>query len=140
VAWSFEHSADSAASAESVWRRYADVTEWSKWSPGVEWAELDGPFKVGSRGKSKPPGSMAAPYRLIRVNEPAGFASEVRLPGARLVFEHQIEPRDAGVRITHRATLSGPLSRLYERRVKSLTEQNLTDGVERLAATTGDES
>ena len=140
MSWSFEHSADSAASPEAVWRRYADVTEWSVWSPGVEEARLDGPFAVGSRGKTKPPDSRAASFRLIRVDPPNVFASEIRLPAARLVFEHVVESRDSGVRITHRATLSGPLSRLYQRRVQSLTERNLTESVERLAATTvGDE-
>jgi len=53
-----------------------------------------------------------------------------------LVFEHLIEPSDRGIRIRHRATLSGPLSRLYTRRIRSLTEQSLTEGVDRLAATT----
>jgi hypothetical protein len=137
VGWSFEHSADSAASKEAVWRRYADVTQWREWSPAIEWARLDGPFEVGAKGKSKARGAPAAGFRLIRVEENAVFASTTWLPGARLVFEHFIEPRDTGLRITHRATLSGPLSRLYTPRMRSLTEHSLPDGVERLAKTTG---
>ena len=136
MGWSFEHSADSAAAPEAVWTRYADVKEWAVWSPGVEWADLDGPFAVGTRGKSKAPGAMAARFRLIRVEESSMFASEVRLPGARLTFEHLLEPSGPGTRITHRASLSGPLAGLYKRRVQALTEQNLRNGVERLAATT----
>ena len=46
MGWSFEHSADSAAAPEAVWTRDADVKEWAAWSPGVEWAELDGPFAI----------------------------------------------------------------------------------------------
>ena len=43
-----------------------------------------------------------------------------RLPGARLTFEHVIDPREAGVRITHRARLDGPFAALYARRVRAV--------------------
>jgi hypothetical protein len=135
VAWSFEHSADSAASKEAVWQRYSDVTQWADWSPAIEWARIDGAFEVGAKGKSKARGAPAGGFRLVRVEPNAVFASTTWLPGARLVFEHFIEPRETGVHITHRATLSGPLSALYTRRIRSLTEHSLPEGVERLAAT-----
>jgi hypothetical protein len=67
----------------------------------------------------------------------AVFASTTWLPGARLLFEHFIEPRDTGIRITHRATLSGFLSPLYTRRIRMLTGHSLPEGVDRLAKTTG---
>jgi uncharacterized protein YndB with AHSA1/START domain len=136
VGWSFEHSADSAASKEAVWRRYADVSQWPQWSPAIEWARLDGEFVVGAKGRSKARGAPAGGFRLIRVEPNAVFASTTWLPGARLVFEHFIKPRDGGIQITHRATLSGPLTGLYKRRMRSLTEQSLPEGVERLATTT----
>ena len=136
MGWTFEHSAASAASKEAVWRRYADVTQWGDWSPAIEWAHLDGPFRAGAKGKSKARGAPAARFRLVRVEPNAVFASTTWLPGARLLFEHFIEPHDTGLHITHRATLSGPLSRLYTRRIRSLTEHSLPEGVDRLAKTT----
>jgi hypothetical protein len=136
VGWSCEHSAESAASKEAVWRRYADVTQWRDWSPAIEWARLDGPFQVGAKGKSKARGAPVGRFRLVRVEPNAVFASTTWLPGARWLFEHFIEPTDTGLRITHRATLSGPLSPLYTRRIRSLTEHSLPAGVDRLAKTT----
>jgi hypothetical protein len=136
VGWSCEHSADSAATKEAVWQRYADVTQWRDWSPAIEWARLDGQFQVGAKGKSKARGAPAGRFRLVRVEPNVAFASTTWLPGARLLFEHLIEPRDTGLRITHRATLSGPLSPLYARRIRSLTEHSLPAGVDRLARTT----
>jgi hypothetical protein len=137
VGWSFEHSADSTAGKEAVWRRYSDVTQWPEWSPAIEWARLDGAFEVGAKGKSKARGAPAGGFRLVRVEPNAGFASTTWLPGARLLFEHFIEERGTGIRITHRATLSGPLSALYTPRIRSLTEHSLPEGVHRLAETTG---
>jgi hypothetical protein len=140
VAWHFEHSAESSAAPEAVWRRYVDVEDWCHWSRhGVEWSRIDGPFEVGTKGKSKPPGSPALRFKLVAVEPDEMFASEVRLPGGRLRFEHVIEPRESGSRITHRVELNGPLAFLYARTVRQSTERGLPDGVDRLAAMAADD-
>jgi hypothetical protein len=130
-----EHSAESTAHPHAVWRRYVDVEHWCDWSRlGVEWSRIDGPFQVGTKGKSKPPGSPALRFRLVAVEPDEMFASEVRLFGGRLRFEHLIEPTGAGSRITHRVTLRGALAFMYSPLVRKGTEQALSDGVDRLAA------
>ena len=68
----------------------------------------------------------------------AMFASEVKLPGARLRFEHVIEPRRPGSRITHRVTRHGPLALLYTPFVKRGIERGPPDGVDRLATIAAD--
>jgi Polyketide cyclase / dehydrase and lipid transport len=134
IGWRFEQTAESTASPQAVWRRYVDVPNWRDWSErGVVWSRIDGPFEVGTKGRSKPPGLPAGSFRLVAVEPDELFASETRLPGARLRFEHVIEKQDAGVRITHRATLDGPLSSLYRPLVRRAIEQGLPAGVERLA-------
>jgi Polyketide cyclase / dehydrase and lipid transport len=134
VGWRFEHSAETAATADAIWRWYEDVARWSQWSRhGVEWATIDGPFVAGATGKSKAPGSPVLGYRLVTVTPNASFVSEARLPGARMRFEHVIEPRVDGSRITHRVSLDGPLEFVYRRSVRKSVERGLPDGVERLA-------
>jgi Polyketide cyclase / dehydrase and lipid transport len=134
MAWRFEHSADSIANPEAVWRHYVDVEHWCDWSKqGVEWSRIDGPFEVGTKGRSKAPGSRALAFTLIRVQQDSEFASQVRLPGARLTFEHVIEPLNQGSRITHRTTLDGPFSFLYAPLVRRSVERGLPDGVNHLA-------
>ena len=135
MAWQFEYSAKSAAAKEDVWPRYVDVANWREWSvEGVEWSRLDGPFEVGTTGKSKPPGWLpAGSFRLDAVVEEQMFGSETKLPGARLRFEHIIEPAGAGVTITHRAKLDGPLARLWLPLMRKSIEGGLPPGVERLA-------
>jgi len=140
VAQIFEHSADSAGSPQAVWHRYLDVSSWCDWSHlGVEWSRIDGPFEVGTKGQSKPPGSPALRFRLVAVEPEAFFASEAKLPGGRLLFEHRIEPCDSGVHITHTVTLSGPLAFLYAPFIRKSIERGLTDGVDRLAVMAADD-
>ena len=135
MAWQFEHTAKSAAAKERVWSRYVDVAQWCEWSvEGVEWSRLDGPFEVGTTGKSKPPGRLpAGSFRLDAVVPEQMFGSETKLPGARLRFEHIIQPADAGVTITHRAVVDGPLTWLWLPLLRKSIERGLAPGVERLA-------
>ena len=138
MTWRFEYSAESRAGKGDIWRRYVDVVHWCEWSQsGVEWSRLDGPFEVGTKGRSKPPGFPAGGFRLVVVEPERMFATETRLPGARLRFEHIIEPLEAGVRITHRAAIDGSLSFLYARILRHSILQGLPDGVDRLANAPG---
>ena len=72
-------------------------------------------------------------FRLIAVEPDALFASEVRMPGARVRFDHMIESRETGSRITHRVALVGPLAFLYTPIVRKGVKRGLPDGVDRLA-------
>ncbi len=134
MSWECEHSADSKASPAAVWERYTDVPNWSQWSPkGVAESSLEGDFEVGAKGMSKAPNLPKGKFELIEVEPEQGFASKAKLPGAALVFEHRLEPIDGGTRITHRATLDGPLSAIWRPAVSRIVERGLPPGVERLA-------
>src|SRR5436190_324140 len=134
MGWSFAHTAESTARPDAVWRRYLDVEHWSEWSRhGVERSRLDGPFEVGTKGKSKAPGMPTATSRLVTVEPDARFVSEVRMPGARLRFEHVVEPNERGTRITHRVEVDGSLAAVYARIIGKTTDKALVDGVDRLA-------
>ena len=61
------------------------------------------------------------------------FASKAKLPGGTLVFEHMVEPTDGGARITHRATLDGPLTFLWSPVIGRIIKRGMPDGVDLLA-------
>ena len=134
MASQYEYSADSSASPEAVWERYVDVEHWSQWSEkGVDRSSIDGDFEVGTKGKSKAPGFPEGKFELIVVEPQQRFVSKAKLPGGTLVFEHMIEPTDGGSRITHRATLDGPLTFLWSPVIGRIIKRGMPDGVERLA-------
>jgi len=134
MAWQMEHSAESRASAAAVWNRYTDVEHWSEWSTkGVEKSSLDGDFEVGTEGMSKAPYFPKGKFELIVVEPEQRFASKATFPGGTLVFEHMIEPADGGTRITHRATLDGPLTFVWSQVIGRIVKRGMPEGVERLA-------
>jgi hypothetical protein len=134
MAWQTEHSAESAASPAAVWRRWTDVEHWEVWAPeGVEWARLDGPFEVGSTGEIKAPGSPKGSFTLVEVHVERAFATEAKVPGGRMRFEYELEYVDGSVRITHRATITGPLWFVWSMLAGRRMEKGMPDSVRRLA-------
>ena len=47
--WATEHSIDTSALPEQVWRLWADVPGWPEWNGDIERIELDGSFTLGGR-------------------------------------------------------------------------------------------
>jgi polyketide cyclase/dehydrase/lipid transport protein len=131
--WEFEHSAESEAPPGKIWDHYADVEQWSEWSKGVEESTLDGEFEAGSKGTTKPPNLPRTRFELIEVEPERRFVSQAKLPGGTLRLDHLLEPANGGSRITHKATLAGPLSFVWKPVVSRIVSRELPDGVERLA-------
>jgi uncharacterized protein YndB with AHSA1/START domain len=134
MSWQTEYSTESKAPPEAVWERYTDVENWKEWSQkGVERSSLDGDFKVGATGTSKAPHLPKGKFELIEVEPERKFVSKAGMPGATLYFEHMVEPAGEGSRITHRATLEGPLAVVWAPLVGRIIERGMPDGVNRLA-------
>jgi hypothetical protein len=112
--WSYEHTLESDAAPEAIWRLWADVSSWSSWDDDIQWARLDGPFAVGSRGRLKPQGVPAAAFALVSVVPDVSYTVEQRLPLARLRFHHELARTvGAPARFTHAVTIDGLLGPLY---------------------------
>ncbi len=112
--WKTEHSEETTASPDAVWRLLQDAEGWSSWNPGLSWARLDGPFQNGATGRTKPVKGPEGTFTVMEVREGFAFVNEANLPGARLRFLHRITPiGDDRVRVMLGATIEGPMSRLY---------------------------
>lgn len=107
-----EHRIAIAASPETVFRIYEDVQNWHTWDPDTKQAFLEGPFRVGSRGRFTPPKGMTVPMLLTQVEPGKCFTVESKIPLFRMLFEHEIAPMKGAteVEVIHRVTFSGFLS------------------------------
>ena len=105
-----EHRISVAAPAERIFRIYEDVEDWHTWDPDTKRASLDGPFRVGSRGKLTPAKGNTVPMVVTEVTSNRSFTVESKIPLFRMVFEHVLSPAGAHTEVVHRVTFSGVLS------------------------------
>jgi hypothetical protein len=105
-----EHRIAIAASPETVFRIYEDVQNWHTWDPDTKQACLEGPFRVGSRGRITPPKGMTVPMLLTEVKPGKCFTVESKIPLFRMLFEHELVPVEGATEVIHRVTFSGVLS------------------------------
>lgn len=110
-----EHRISVAALPERIFSIYEDVPNWHTWDPDTKSASLDGPFRVGSRGKLTPSKGTTVPMVLTAVVLNRSFTVESRIPLFRMVFEHELLPRGSTTEVVHRVTFSGLLSVLLGR-------------------------
>ena len=109
--WTYEHSIEASASAETIFEILRDTSRWSEWNPGVERIDLDGPFQTGTSGVMVIPDQGSLSFRLAWVGQGRGFEDETEIPGMDVMVRvrHSLEPLAAGgTRITYRATVEGP--------------------------------
>jgi hypothetical protein len=79
VMWAIEHSIETAASPEAIWRLWSDVGRWPEWNADLERAELLGSFAVGSVVTMFPHQQDPIELRIAEVQEPERFVDEADL-------------------------------------------------------------
>jgi len=131
--WHAEHTLDTSAEPAEVWRRLLEVGTWPEWDSGVTWAELDGPFVSGARGRMKLLGEGARTFRLAGVVDNSTFTALVSLFLAEIRHIHGQEPSDLGTRMTHRVEIQGPLSWFYGLTRGRKLREGLAPGLRSLA-------
>ncbi len=106
--WQFEHSIETDASAEAIWRLYSDPGTWPTWDAGIEAVELRGPFAAGTEGVLTPAGQGPLAFRMTEVTPERGFTDETDVPGATLRFIHRlVSLANGGTHVTHRVEIDG---------------------------------
>jgi Polyketide cyclase / dehydrase and lipid transport len=107
--WAAEHSIETSARPEQVWRLWADVEGWPEWNSDIERIELEGSFAAGGRIVMTPIGQEAIELRIAEALEPVLFVDEADLGDIVVRTTHCVER--AGTersRVTYRMEISGP--------------------------------
>jgi uncharacterized protein YndB with AHSA1/START domain len=106
--WEYEHSVETVATPEALWRHWSDMATWPRWNGGIEKIDVRGPFEVGTTFTMTPPGDDVV-MRLTEVVPGELFTDE--MDGGEFVVRtvHRIEPAGAGrSRVTYRTEITGP--------------------------------
>ena len=106
-------SAVSPATPDAYFARWVQHETWPAWSPDTEWVRVDGPVAVGTRGVLKPRGGPKVKFVVSACTPEREYTDTTLLPGARLVFQHTVEPVEQGSDLRVRITMRGPLAFLW---------------------------
>src|SRR5262245_15122010 len=107
--WQTEHTIETSAPPEAIWRLWSDVEGWPEWNGDIERIELDGPFAVGGRILMTPQGQETVELRIAEATEPELFVDEADFGGIVVRTTHRVQPRDGdGARVTYLMEITGP--------------------------------
>ena len=107
--WTTEHSIETNAAADAIWRAWADVSRWPEWNADIERIELTGPFAAGSTIAMTPRDQDQVQLRLSDVVEGERFVDEAEVAGTVVRTTHSIEVLgEQRLRVVYRLEASGP--------------------------------
>ena len=107
--WGAEHSIETTATPEEIWRQWSDVAGWPEWNGDILRIELDGPFAAGSRITMTPIGQEPIELRIAEAVEPERFVDEADLGEIVVRTTHRVERLHEGrARVTYRMEITGP--------------------------------
>ena len=107
--WATEHSIETTAVPESIWRLWSDVATWPDWNDDIERIEISGPFAAGSTIAMTPIGQDTVKLRITEVSEPHLFVDEADVGDAVVRTVHRIDRlENERSRVTYRMEITGP--------------------------------
>jgi hypothetical protein len=107
--WTTEHSIETTAAPEAIWRQWSEVNRWQEWNGDIERIELDGPFAVGSRITMVPIGEEPVELRIAEAVEPELFVDEADFGEIVVRTIHRIEQLEEDrTRVRYRMEITGP--------------------------------
>jgi Polyketide cyclase / dehydrase and lipid transport len=106
--WAVEHSVETTATPERIWRLWADVPGWPDWNRDIDRIELIGPFASGSTILMTPIGQETVELRIASAIEPDYFVDEAQFDNVVIRTIHRVDGTPAnGVRVTYRMEIAG---------------------------------
>jgi hypothetical protein len=107
--WTTEHTIETTASPEAIWRLWSDVATWPEWNEDIEKIEISGPFAVGSTIAMTPKGQDTVELRIAEASESHLFIDEAEFPDVVVRTVHRIDPLGGDrSKVTYRMEISGP--------------------------------
>ena len=106
--WSTEHSIETTAAPETIWKLWSDVDEWPRWNADLERAELAGPFAEGSAITMFPRADEPIELTIAEAEAPRAFVDQADLGAVLVRTAHRIEQLGDRSRIVYRMEITGP--------------------------------
>jgi len=107
--WSTEHSVETTAAPETIWKLWTDVGDWPRWNADLERAELTGAFAPGSEITMFPREDDPIELIIAEADEPERFVDQADLGPVVVRTAHRVERLGPDrSRIVYRMEITGP--------------------------------
>lgn len=101
--------------AEQVWKVWTDLNQWHTWQSDIEYAKLEGEFKVGKTFFLKPKGGPKVKIEIIKVEQNRQFTDLTRFSGAKMYGSHEFVIHGDELEIKTTMSIEGPLSFVWRK-------------------------
>jgi hypothetical protein len=106
--WVFEHSIETGAAPEAIWRLWVDVENWGTWNADIATIEIRGPFATGTEITMTPPGQDPVELRIAELTEQELFVDEAEIDGLVLRTIHRLDIiGPSRTRVVYRMEITG---------------------------------
>jgi uncharacterized protein YndB with AHSA1/START domain len=131
--WSKTHSKKvQGLKAEQVWKVWTDLNQWHTWQSDIEYAKLEGEFKVGNTFLLKPKGGPKVNIEIIKVEPNRQFTDLTRFPGAKMYGSHEFVIHGDELEIKTTMSIEGPLSFVWRKIVAEDVANGMMEQTENL--------
>ncbi|WP_431895853.1 hypothetical protein [Nonomuraea sp. bgisy101] len=106
--WTYEHSVETDATPEAIWRLWADVERWRAWNADIESIQISGPFAAGAEIVMTPAGQDPVHLRVAEATVDELFVDEARINGLLLRTVHRLDRGERlCTRVVYRMEITG---------------------------------
>lgn len=118
--------------AEQVWKVWTDISQWHTWQSDIEYAKLEGEFKVGNTFLLKPKGGPKVKIEIIKVEPNSQFTDLTCFPGAKMYGSHEFVIHGDELEIKTTMSIEGPLSFVWRKIVAEDVANGMMEQTENL--------
>jgi hypothetical protein len=106
--WTYEHSIETDAAPEALWRLWADVENWGVWNADIASIHISGRFAAGTEIVMTPAGQDPVHLLIAEATVNELFVDEARFDGLLLRTIHRLDQGErARTRVTYRMEITG---------------------------------
>jgi uncharacterized protein YndB with AHSA1/START domain len=102
----FRMTSTTTATRQAIYALWSDPAQWTRWDPQIESVSINGPVRVGARGKLKGINGPQSTIEIIAMEPGVRFAYAATGVGLRIVFDRRFEAGEP-TRFTHSVVISG---------------------------------
>lgn len=108
----FSYTESTTASPVTIWKLWTNTDLWPSWDSGLKKASLEGPFKIGAKGRITPDKGPKTTFLIRELSENSRYKLEFKIPLGKLLLERRLKVENEKTYFTHEIQFTGPFKKV----------------------------